>query len=76
MTYKQAVRLKCKDCNYDSLSAGTELEQNAACECASCPLHDVRAMPRGYRVGGVVDLQKLAALREWIEASNAARANR
>lgn len=76
MTYKHAIRLKCKDCNYDPLSAGTELEQNAACECASCPLHEVRMMPRGYRNGGVVDVQKLAALRERIEISNAARANR
>lgn len=76
MTYKEAIELKCRDCNFDEPSAGTFLQQTAACECASCPLHALRPMPKGYRVNGVIDAAKLATLRERIEAANRARANR
>ena len=76
MTYKESLIEKCRDCNFDELSAGTFLEQTAACICASCSLHEKRPMPKGYRIDGVIDTAKLAALREWIEATNRARANR
>lgn len=76
MTYKESCRAMCKACIYDPLSAGTDLEQIAACESSCCPLHHLRALPRGFRKDGKVNLELLASLRARIEATNTARANR
>lgn len=76
MSYKNAIRLKCKDCNFDPASAGTELEQSTACENGGCALHDLRPMPRHCRMRGVIDKDAVAAIRAKVEAANRARSRR
>lgn len=75
-TPKQAISLKCKDCNHDELSAGTFLEQTAACVCVNCPLHEHRPVPRSCRTNGNFDPAAIAAVREKLERVNRARAAR
>lgn len=75
-TPKEAIRLKCRDCNFDEGSAGTFLEQTAACECASCDLHEHRAVPRGCRKNGDYDREAIARIREKLDRINCERANR
>lgn len=76
MSRQNAIRLKCKDCNFDPLSAGTELEQATACEDGGCALHDFRPMPRHCRTKGVINRDAVAAIRDKLEAANRARSQR
>lgn len=75
-TPKQAISLKCKDCNHDELSAGTFLEQTAACVCVSCPLYEHRPVPRSCRKDGDYYPVAIAAIREKLDRINRERASR
>jgi hypothetical protein len=75
-TPKEAISLNCRNCNYDEGSAGTFLEQTAACECASCDLHEHRPVPRGCRKNGAYDPVAIAKVREKLDRINRERSNR
>lgn len=75
-TQKEAIKLKCRDCNYDELSVGTFLEQTAACANANCDLHQHRPVPRSCRKGGKDDPVAVKAVRDKIESGIRRKADR
>lgn len=75
-TPKEAISLKCRNCNHDEFSAGTFLEQTAACTDVNCALHEHRPVPRSCRKDGDYDPIAIAAVREKIERRNRERASR
>ncbi|MGR6327994.1 hypothetical protein ACU5AX_02910 [Sphingomonas sp. XXL09] len=76
MTALEAIAAMCRQCNYDELSAGTFLEQTAACACPNCPLYGKRPLPRGYRKFGAIDPEQVAAVRAKLERIMQERASR
>jgi len=61
-----AIDAHCRNCIYDSLSAGTWREQVAACSSGGCDLFAVRPVPASVRN----DKVKLAALRARLDKAN------
>lgn len=45
LTRKQSINKNCKDCIYDSVSAGTWRQQVEACPVTTCALYDWRPLP-------------------------------
>lgn len=59
---RPALDLKCKECVYDPDSRGTWREQVADCGGVSCPLYDIRPVPRDCVSSGIIDRSRIAAI--------------
>jgi hypothetical protein len=47
MSLRKAINEMCTQCIYDKASEGGKLQQVAACTAKSCPLFNVRPLPKG-----------------------------
>lgn len=43
---RKAINAMCKDCSYDPMDKGGWRQQVAACTARSCPLFELRPVPR------------------------------
>lgn len=61
---RASIDAKCKECIYDSLTAGKWREQVAVCTSANCSLFPVRPVPIQCVANGFIDMAKVAVVRE------------
>jgi len=71
-SYRQAINDMCERCVYDPRARGGWREQVADCGGISCPLYDVRPVPRDCATDGLIDDAKVAEVRRKLQRSTAA----
>lgn len=59
---RAAIDAKCKGCVFDAQARGKWREQVADCQGFTCPLYDVRPVPRECLVRGTIDRIRVAAV--------------
>lgn len=76
LTPLEAIKLKCYDCMYDPLVAGTWRQQIGCCISACCALHPHRPVPKPYNTGKNFPSEARVALERKLEAIDRARNHR